>query len=100
MEPATGMNRLDGRGGAVASTHGDCAPLADHLLSAATEALRAMAELPDERVGHELDDRGSSPDLDVEALTWHIFAATRALSLAEAALQARVAGLAGGGVST
>jgi hypothetical protein len=108
MEPATGMSRLDGDGGALTQSHSDPAQLAEDLyeplLRAATEILRAMAELPDERVDHDLElvgvGLGVSTELDLEALTEHLIAAIRALSAADAARQTWVASLPVGGVSS
>jgi hypothetical protein len=100
MEPATDMRCIDG-GGVLTQSHRDAAQLAEDLyeplLLAATEILRAMAQLPDERVDHELVALGVSTEADLAALSEHLIAAIRALSVADAARQTWVANLPVGG---
>jgi hypothetical protein len=102
MEPATATNRLD-EGGHLTQAHGDWAQLAEYmrepLLRAATAVLKAMAELPDQRVDHELVGLGVSTAINLSALTEHLLAAIRALSLADGVRQTLVAGLPVGGAS-
>jgi hypothetical protein len=102
MEPATATNRLD-EGGHLAEAHGDWAQLAEYmrepLLRAATAVLKAMAELPDQRVDHELVGLGVSTAINLSALAEHLLAANRALSLADGVRQTLVAGLPVGGAS-
>jgi hypothetical protein len=101
MEPVTGVHRLD-EGGANTQA-ADWAELAEYLreplLRAATEVLKAMAELPDHRVEREPVGLGISTQINLTALTEHLSAATRAMSLADGVRQTLVAGLPSGGAS-
>jgi hypothetical protein len=101
MEPATGKNRLDDDADVLTQAHGDWAQLAEYLreplLRAATAVLKAMAELPDQRVDHEL--AGLSTQINLTALAEHLTTANRALSLADGVRQTLVAGLPLGGAS-
>lgn len=87
----------------LTQAHGDWAQLAEYLraplLRAATEALKAMAELPGERIDQELVGLGISTEIDLGALTEHLMAAIGALSLADGIRKTLVAGLPVGGAS-
>ncbi len=102
MEPATDVHRLDDDD-AITQAHTDWAQLAEYLreplLRTATEALKAMAELPDQRLDHELAGLNISSQINLTALTEHLSAANRALSLANGVRQTLVAGLPTGGAS-
>jgi hypothetical protein len=103
MEPATGRSRLDDGADVRTQAHGEWAQLSEYLreplLRAATAVLKAMAELPDQRVDHELAGLGLSTQINLTALTEHLTTATQALSLADGVRQTLLAGLPVGGGS-